>query len=316
MNTFKEIRDKINSAQSILITAHINPDGDAVGASLSLTQALLNEGKNVRCVFQDMVPTNTKFLKNIDLIEKYNENIIYNQELIISLDSASLERIGKLKKIYLEKDSINMDHHISNTMYGNLNYVDNISSASEIIYNFLKFSEIKIDKLIAESLYVGLINDTGNFKHKNVTSKTFEMAGDLISYGIDNSYIVREFFNKKSMTSIRLKAHALSNMKFSAMHKLSYYVMTKDILDRFGGKKEDTEGIVEELLALDSAEVSLFLREDEIGYIKGSMRSKSLDVNEIANLFNGGGHKLAAGFSSRLNPKDIIAKIMENIDYK
>ena len=315
MNSFKEIQEQIESANNIIITAHINPDGDAVGASLALTQVLLNKGKNVRCVLQDLPPVNTKFLKNINLIEKYNENILYRPDIIISLDSATIDRIGKMKKIYGNFKSINIDHHVSNTYYGNLNYVENVSSTSEIIYDFIKFCGYELDKEIAESLYVGLVNDTGNFKHKNVTAKTFSMAGDLINHGVDNSYIVREFFNKKSLTAIKLKAHALVNMKFSAIHKLSYYVMTKDVLDSFGGKKEDTEGIVEELLALDSAEVSLFLREDEIGYIKGSMRSKSVDVNKIANSFNGGGHKLAAGFSSRMDKLEIIQKVMDCIHY-
>lgn len=312
---FKKIKEKIDSVENIMITAHINPDGDAVGASLALTQALIDSGKNARCVFQDSPPDNTHFLENIDLIEKYNENILYRPNLIISLDSATIERIGKLKKVYENCESINIDHHISNTNYGNINYVNPVSSTSEIVYNFLEYAKYKIDKKIGSSLYLGLVNDTGNFRHNNVTKDTFEMAGDLIDIGVDNSYIVREFLSRKSLTAIRLKAHALQNMKYSAIHKLTYYAMTKDVLDMYGARKEDTEGIVEELLALDLAEISLFLREDEIGYIKGSMRSKSVDVNKIAGTFNGGGHKLAAGFSSRMTIRDIIEQVMKEIHY-
>lgn len=314
MNNFQEIKNKIEKSNYIIVTAHINPDGDAIGAGLALTLALKKIGKKVRFVLQDSYPKTTLFLKNIELAERYSENENYDNDLTICVDCATDERLGATKALLKNKDSINIDHHISNTKYGTLNYVETVSSTSEIIYSLLKYCNIELDTAIGEALYTGLVNDTGNFQHDNVTEKTFEMAGDLIRCGVNNSKVVREFMRTKTFAAIKLMGKAMSDMKFDSEKKLAYYFMTKEELDKYSGKKEDTEGIVEELLSLREAEASLFLREDQKGVIKGSMRSKnSIDVNVIAGIFNGGGHKKAAGFTSTLPSEVIIKTVLEKL---
>ena len=314
MNSFQEIKDEIDKCKNIIITAHINPDGDAIGAGLALTLALKKYGKNVRFVLQDKNPDTTNFLEGIELIEIYDKNNCYENDLTICVDCATKERLGETQALLENKKSINFDHHISNTLYANLNCVKNISSTSELIYNFLKESNIVLDKSIGEALYTGLVNDTGNFKHDNVTENTFKMAADLKKLGVENSKIVREFMNTKTLSAIKLMGKAMFEMKFDKDKKLAYYFMTREDLDMYKGRKEDTEGIVEKLLSLDEAEVSLFLREDTKGVIKGSMRSKNdIDVNKIAAIFNGGGHTKAAGFTSNFAGDKIIEIVLENL---
>lgn len=314
MNNFIDIKNKIQESKKIVVTAHINPDGDAIGAGLALTLGLKKMGKNVRFVLQDNPPSNVGFLKKISLVEVYNESIIYSNDLTISVDCATLERMGNTKKLMKNRNTINIDHHISNTLFAEINYVENISSTSEIIYSLLRFLEVEIDIDMGECLYTGLVNDTGNFQHDNVTEKTFQMAGYLKNIGVNNSKIVREFFNNKSFSAIRLIGKAMYEMNFNIEKKLAYYFMNKESLEEFAGKKEDTEGIVEKLLSLKEAEVSLFLREDKKGIIKGSMRSKhDIDVNKIARLFNGGGHIKAAGFTSELSSNEIIDIVLNNL---
>ncbi len=314
MNTFLEIRDKIFSEDNIVVISHVNPDGDAIGSGLALTLGLKKIGKNVRFILQDKYPDSVKFLNEINIVEQYNENNEYKFDLAICVDGATDHRLGKAKELLKNRFVINIDHHISNTLYGNLNYVEEISSTSELIYKFLKFCEIDIDINMAEALYTGLVNDTGNFSHDNVTEKTFEMAAELKRIGASNSKVVREFFNTKSLPAIKLLGIAMYEMEYNENKKLAYYFMSKETLDKYNGRKEDTEGIVEKLISFKEAEVSLFLREDKIGVIKGSMRSKhDIDVNEIASIFGGGGHRKAAGFTSELPAEEIIKKVLERL---
>lgn len=314
MNTFLEIKDKIFSEDNIVVISHVNPDGDAIGSGLALTLGLKKIGKNVRFILQDKYPDSVKFLNEINIVEQYDENNEYKFDLSICVDGATDDRLGKAKELLKDRFVINIDHHISNTLYGKLNYVEEISSTSELIYKFLKFCEIDIDINMAEALYTGLVNDTGNFSHDNVTEKTFEMAAELKRIGASNSKVVREFFNTKSLPAIKLLGIAMYEMEYNENKKLAYYFMSKETLDKYNGRKEDTEGIVEKLISFKEAEVSLFLREDKIGVIKGSMRSKhDIDVNEIASIFGGGGHRKAAGFTSELPAEEIIKKVLERL---
>lgn len=314
MNTFLEIKDKIFSEDNIVVISHVNPDGDAIGSGLALTLGLKKMGKNVRFILQDKYPDSVKFLNEINIVEQYDENNEYKFDLSICVDGATDDRLGKAKELLKDRFVINIDQHISNTLYGKLNYVEEISSTSELIYKFLKFCEIDIDINMAEALYTGLVNDTGNFSHDNVTEKTFEMAAELKRIGASNSKVVREFFNTKSLPAIKLLGIAMYEMEYNENKKLAYYFMSKETLDKYNGRKEDTEGIVEKLISFKEAEVSLFLREDKIGVIKGSMRSKhDIDVNEIASIFGGGGHRKAAGFTSELPAEEIIKKVLERL---
>lgn len=316
MDNFLKIKERIMESRNILITSHVNPDGDAIGSGLALMKGIekLNKNCNVRFVLQDKTPDRIKFLKLEKRAEIYNPQEKYIFDLAVCVDSATLERTGTVKELIENCEKINIDHHISNPCYGQLNYVEDISSTSEVVYKFLKFTETEIDIDMAEALYTGLVNDTGNFKHSNATEKTFQMAGDLVSIGVDNSKIVREFLNTKSMAAIKLLGQAMYEMKFDEEKKLVYFFLSYKDMQKVNGRKEDTEEIVETLVSYEKAEVSLFLREDKPGVIKGSMRSKyDVNVNEIASIFGGGGHIKASGFTSTLPHEEIIKKVLEKL---
>lgn len=316
MESFLEIKNKIMESKKILITAHVNPDGDAIGAGLALLSGIEKFNKNceVKFVLQDKTPDRVRFLELEKRAEIYDTNKKYDIDLAICVDSATLTRIGDVEKAIKNVFTINIDHHISNPKYGNINYVENVSSTSEIIYKFLKFLNVEIDINIGEALYTGLVNDTGNFKHDNVTEETFKMAGYLVKIGVNNSKIVREFLNTKSMAAIKFLGQAMYEMKFDEKKKLAYFYLSNEDFMKNGGRKEDTEEIVENLVSYEKAEVSLFLREDTIGVIKGSMRSKhDIDVNTIAGTFGGGGHRKASGFTSELSADEIVRTILEKL---
>lgn len=316
MQEFLKIKEIITKSKNILLTSHVNPDGDAIGSGLALMRGVekINPQCKIRFVLQDKTPDRTKFLKLEKRAEIYNPNEKYEFDLAICVDSATLERTGTVKELIKDSYMINIDHHISNPKYADVNYVENVSSTSEIIYNFLKSLDIEIDIDMAEALYTGLVNDTGNFKHSNSTKYTFQMAGDLVDIGVDNSKVVREFLNTKSMAAIKLLGQAMYEMKFNEEKKLAYFFLSYEDMKAVHGRKEDTEEIVENLVSYEKAEVSLFLREDKPGVIKGSMRSKfHVNVNDIAAIFGGGGHIKASGFTSELPAQEIVQKVLEKL---
>lgn len=312
----KEIKEKIEQSDNIIIVGHVNPDGDTVGAGLALLLGLEKKypNKKIDFVLQDNVPQNIAFLKGSNKIKKTEDVADLNYDLAIFVDSATIERVGKVAGIVGDIFKINIDHHISNPKYGDINIVKDISSTSEIMYSILKELDIEITLEIGEAIYLGLVNDTGNFAHSNVTDKTFLVASELMSLGVNNNKIVNDFFKTKSYERMKVLGKALSEMVFVEEKKLMYFYLSFDALRSLNAIKDDTEGIVEELINYSGSEVSLFLREEESGKIKGSLRSKhNIDVNRIAGIFNGGGHIKAAGFTTELPPEEIIKKVVESL---
>ena len=326
---FEKIIEKIRESERIIIVSHVNPDGDAVGAGLGLLLALhkLNEKlksedeefmeKVVRFVLDDSIPRNLRFLQGSEMIEKdeYVQSK-YEFDLAICIDASTKERIGSATR-HLERSKfvINIDHHVSNTMYGDINYVEDISSSSEIIYSLIKEMGVEPTLEIGEALYTGLVNDTGNFAHSNVTPATLMMAAELMEKGVDNSKIVREFFQNKNLPSLKIMGMALQEMVYLPEKKLTYFYLSKEALDSVGALKEDTEGIVNLINSYNESEVSLFLIGKADGNIKGSMRSKTdADVNKIAAAFGGGGHVKAAGFTAEgMTVEEILEKVLNKL---
>lgn len=214
---FKEIKNIIEKNQNIILTAHVNPDGDAVGSGLGLFLTLKEnyKDKNIRFVLQDNIPYTTKFLKGSEEIEVYDKDKKYSCDLLIFLDSATRDRTGETGKNIESKITINIDHHVSNPLYADINCVITYSSStSEIIYNFIKYMNYKFSLSVAEALYLGLVNDTGNFSHSNVKVGTMQMATDLIAMGVNNNYIVTNFLNSNSYQTLKMMGEALRNFEF------------------------------------------------------------------------------------------------------
>ena len=324
MGNLSEIADEIKKAQNIAITAHINPDGDCLGSALALALILdrynkknfqdeIYKMKNVRIVLDDKLP---KFMGNFServLIEYYPHFKMKDLDLLIAVDSANIERIGRVAELRKEaKKTINIDHHVSNTKYGDINYVKESPSTAEIIYRFLELFDVKLDREIAQFLYLGIINDTGNFSHGNVTPETFFTSGKLLETGIENNKLKNILFGV-SEGKAKLLGKVYTDKIIDEKLKFVYYYLSNEELENLNISKDETDGISETLLEIEGMEASLFLREEPDGKIKGSMRSRNFyDVNEAAAHFEGGGHIKAAGFY--VNEKsEIIIKELKKI---
>ena len=310
LNKIKEEIDKYNN---IVLSAHINPDGDAFGALFAFKFMIekYDPSKKVDIVIQYELP---KFIKKFEeskyVKSEYNDEEV---ELVIMLDTANMERAAINNEIFkIAKNTINIDHHVSNTKYLNINYVENISSASELLYKFLDVFDIELDSQIAKFMYLGIINDTGNFRHSNVTKETFYIASKLMEVGINNREISSILFSR-SVGKAKIFGMALQEFKYIKDIELAYFILTKDEMNKLGVTDDETDGISELLAGIDDVEISIFIRQDENLNWKGSIRSKHVDVNKLASNFNGGGHKLAAGFRFNGDIQYILNKIIENL---
>ena len=283
------ILDEINKSNKILILAHEKPDGDAVGSSFAMYHFLKNINKIVDISLID-VPSCFNYIKNFNIIKQIPDK---DYDLCIVLDCSKKERIA-IKEGLLPENIINIDHHYTNTNFGKINYAkSDLSSCAEVLYYLFK-DTYDIDSVIGECLLTGIITDTGGFANDNVLPSTLDMASDLVKTGADFHKVYYNAISKQTKNQFELYNIARERLVFYANGKISYTYITKEDIDRLKCSKGDHEGIVDIGRNIDGVEVSIFIHEDN-GY-RVSLRSNGkIDVSEIAILFDGGGHKMAAG---------------------
>jgi phosphoesterase RecJ-like protein len=312
------ILKRIKESNRIAITFHESPDGDSLGSSLALMQGLRKIGKEVYILSKEKTPEAFMFLPCSEEIEGLNCETIFGTECVIVLDCGDVKRINaNLNFENRDYTLVNIDHHLSNELYADLNYVDpNAAAVSEIVYQMLRILGVEIDKAMAVCLYTSLITDTGSFRYSSTTSVTHTIAGDLINTGIDFSEIHRIVFENKKFPRIKFYGKAIEKMELVG-DKICMVTITKDMLVQNGTKKDtDTSDIIAFAMQIDTVEVGVLIKETETG-IKASLRSKSkVDVRKIAEVFGGGGHIKAAGLAikdkSMEEAKALILKEIEN----
>lgn len=309
------ISDFLNNVNTLCITGHVHPDGDCVGSTLGLYSYIRKNFPEIEVDIYLEAPTDKlSFVANFD---KINSDYPYHApyDLMICLDAASLSRIGKAEKYFkAAKHTVNIDHHISNTMYADENYVEgSSSSASEVIYGFL--DEEKLDRDIAIALYTGIIYDTGVFKYRATSPDTMMIAGKLMKFDIPTDEIIDESFYSKSYEENRIFGYAVLNSKLTCGGKVIYSSLTKKDMDDFHVSSKELEGIVPQLRLTQGVVVAIFAYETPAGDIKVSLRSNEpFDVNEVACLFGGGGHIRASGLNMQGKIEDCIEKIVAEIE--
>jgi phosphoesterase RecJ-like protein len=310
----KNLVDFLNQKGSFLITSHIEPDGDAIGALIAISMQLEKMSKKTYILSAEPVPERYRFLKYWEKVntKKPDKNIHF--DAAIFLDVADTKRVSWVYEFIKEKTLpvLNIDHHESNTLFGKVNYVDkHASSTCECIYNI--FSELKIDMSIeiCECIATGIITDTGRFSFKNTGERTFRICSELSHCGVDFYSLTNKIYHTRSVKSIRLLSSVLSTLKVK--NGIAFIRLTREMLKNIGAREEESEGFVNFILSIRDIKAAAFLREKSNGKTRVSLRSKSegLDVNKIAYEFNGGGHKNAAGFRSTKEP-DILEKEIVN----
>lgn len=294
----QDIVKKIRESNEIALFVHENPDGDAIGSIIALTNALRGLGKNA-LGFIEFNPDNYKFLlEDVNFIKEYKDlDLEKKYELCISLDCGSVERTGIAKSIFNNaKSTINIDHHITNSLFGNLNYIDaKASSTGEVIFELIKELGAEIDKSIAGALYVSIISDTGMFRYNNTTQRTFKIAGELLGIGIDISLITRKAFYETSIERTKCLAKVLDSLDIYIDGKVGIMHIKNEDVEKFDIDDQDLEGMVDFARNIRGTEVGIFIKPRGKEY-KVSLRSNGrINVVNIAEKFGGGGHIYAAG---------------------
>jgi phosphoesterase RecJ-like protein len=282
----------IKKNQSFIILPHLKPDGDAIGSSLALAKGLKKINKNVKIISLDAVPYDVKFLDCEDLL--VNSIDMESVDIVFALDSSDIGRLEDRKE-FLVKPIVNIDHHKTNTLYGELNLVkEDACSTGEIIYNLLNNLKIDIDSDIATDLYTAIASDTGNFMYSNTTAKTHEIAAELITKGIDVAEISMYLYQNIPLNKFKFNTEVLNKVEFYFDSKVALVTISKELKDKY--KNDNTDSIVESIRNIEGVEVAILIDERK-NIAKISMRSKKdIDVSSIALKNGGGGHVNAAGF--------------------
>lgn len=310
--TLDVILEEIKKAKKIVILTHEGPDGDAIGSSLATGLALEELEKDVDIIIPEY-PRMFNFMPGIEKIKEKTE--IENYDLAIALDCAD-NKILKGHEKYFEnaKMKIVIDHHGSNTMYGDINFINPVAPACcQILIGMFEYLGINVDKDIGTCIMTGIITDTGGFCY-NATSETFEFASEILRKGVNISNIFRKSLQTKTKANFELNKIAMERMEFFEDGKIAFTYITHDDENKANATLGDHEGIVDIGKNIENVEVSIFLHEVENKGFKVSLRSlEYVDVANIAIMFGGGGHKKAAGAYINGTAEQIKNKIVQEV---
>ena len=307
--TKEEAASMLLSMDNILIFAHENPDGDAVGSTCALCKGLVSLGKKA-AVWLEGTPKNDV---------KYTDGILFDNsfmpEHIVSVDTADRKILcasaeGFDKNVEVE---LAIDHHYSNTLYAQNTYLDDeAAAAGEAVYDILREMNVQITKDMAECIYVAVSTDTGCFRYSNTTAKTFRTAADMLSFGIDSGEINRVQFETKTKEYAEIEKMALSGMQMHFDGKCAIIVLTHEMYVKSGALDSETQALSALPRQIEGVYVGITMKEKEEGLFRISIRTNApADASEIASHLDGGGHKMAAGCSFRGTKEDAEKAVLE-----
>lgn len=310
--TLDNILEEIKKANTIAILTHENPDGDAIGSSLAMYMALEKIGKKADLIIPEL-PKAYKFLPKTEEIKKEGNSEAY--DLAISLDCATIKMLNGWSNYFeTAKVKITIDHHGTNTMYGDINFVNPDSPAcSQILINVIEYFGVEIDKEIGSAILTGIITDTGGFGYKSTIPETFEFTSKLMKKGVNVSDIYKKSLRTKSRANFELGRRTMDRLEFIEDGKIVFTYITKQDIEEVNAESGDFEGIVEDIRDIEGVEVSIFVRETEKGF-KASLRSnKYVNVSDVCLMFGGGGHIHAAGCMITQNLEQVKEKLVNEV---
>lgn len=310
--TLDNILEEIKKAEKIVILTHEHPDGDAIGSSLAMYHALKAFGKNPDVV----IPVHSKVFNCLPGVEDIKtESNIENYDLAISLDCATIKMLnGFVNYFENAKVKVCIDHHSTNTMFGDYNYVNPAAPAcAQILLVILEYFGIEMTKEIGTCILAGIITDTGGFKYQGVTAETFEFVAWLLNKGVNVSSIYRQVLEVKTKPNFELHRIANNRVEFFEDGKIAYTYITAEDEAKVGAESGDHEGIVEIGRCVEGVEVSIFIRQTEKG-CKISLRSNDyVNVADACSIFGGGGHSRAAGATIQGTIEQAKEKVLSEV---
>lgn len=312
METLEQIAERIKKAKSVVIMTHMRPDGDAYGSALALACALDDLKIPYQVCVESDAPSNLVFLDGLERVTKKPKG---EYDLIVAVDCSDETRLGMLENCFLTAkrkniDTINVDHHISNTRFAKYNYVRQCAANCMNMATLISYMGVSFDQKMAEYLLVGLMTDSGNFSHDDVTEETFLLGAKLIATGVDISRFHYQLFKKQPKARAALYAKVMDKIRYFHEDQFAVIVISQEKINECGADYGMTEGFVDFPLNVDTVEVAASILEVKKGQYKISLRSKKYaDVNQIAGVYGGGGHVRAAGCMLFGEIEEVIDKL-------
>ncbi|NQT23297.1 MAG: bifunctional oligoribonuclease/PAP phosphatase NrnA [Candidatus Omnitrophica bacterium] len=309
------IIDAIRKHDRFLITSHVNPEADALGSQLAMYELIKSLGKEAFCVHSDKVPAHYKFLPGAENIKRTVKKG-FNFDAVVALDCPTAKRTGRIKQFFKKaKIVINIDHHVSNTKFGDVNWVSPAaSSCGEMVYTLYKKMGVAIGKKSALYIYIAILTDTGSFNYSNTSGVTHEIVSDLLGYGLKPHDISRDIYENKTVSEVKLLGKVIATLKTDTSGKIALIICTKKMLKDAKSGSHATENFINYARSIKLVDIAVFIKEDlkKRKAFHVSFRSKgSVDVNAIANFFGGGGHRNASGCTICGTLADVKRKILE-----
>jgi phosphoesterase RecJ-like protein len=305
----------IDGYQNFVIGCHVHPDGDAIGSLLALGMVLKNSGKQVELVCLEGIPTVYRFLEGYEMI-KTRIDPEFIPEVLICVDCAEKDRTAIPEAIWKVPDLlvVNLDHHITNTRFGNLNIVmPEAAATGELVYRILQKGNFPLDTMIATALYTAIATDTGFFRYDSTSAFTLETASWLVKhYQVRPAKVAEHVHEEKSFNSIRLLGELLSRIQLGLGGKVAWVVLDQALMNQYPVENDETEGYVNYARSIEGVEIGIIFKELKPNEFKLSWRSsEAVDVSKLAAYFGGGGHARAAGCNIN-GPVDQVVEMVLN----
>jgi phosphoesterase RecJ-like protein len=295
----EDIGAVISANQSFLLMSHVRPDGDAIGSQIALGFSLMAMGKQVYLVNEDGVPESLEFLKGSEKVTLPPKDAL-EVDVAIALDTATKSRLGdgSLHAASKAKVWLNIDHHLSNPAYGDINLIDARKPATgQIVYELIKALDYPIPNETRDAIYVAVSTDTGSFQYGSARADTYELGADLIQRGLDVGKINADTYDNHPYRRLELIRALLNTLQISEDGQLAYWELLDKTRVDLALQSDDSEGLIDMIRSVKGVRIAVFFEELPDGKIRVSMRSKDSGVNvcNVAMEFGGGGHALAAG---------------------
>jgi len=306
-----EILDVIKKSNNVAICCHIRPDADCLGSASALKSALLKLGKTVDIFCDSEVSENYLFLPHIDKINP----LIGVYDTLIAVDCADLPRTGRFAELFRNhENSLSIDHHLFNSAaFTKYEIKEDVSSTAEILYDFINAIGVEIDKDMATGLYAGMSSDTGGFMHSNTTAELHSIVGKIMHLIPNVDEINYYLFKKRTLGQVELLKTALNNLTYICDKKVAITYLTDRDFKRTDTINSETFGIVDMCTNIENIEIGILISEKSRNLYSCSLRGRNRNVALVAEVFGGGGHKLAAGCNIFGSYKSVISKLEKAI---
>ena len=295
---WQPVLDAVQEAKQIHIIAHVNPDADTIGSQLAVYHALKSMGK---CVFmhnRDVAPYICRYLPAVHEISHGEiPNEIASSDLVIAVDAGSMGRLGMDSAYFEGKTLMNIDHHASNTLYGDINVVDaRYCATGAMIYDLLQYLHVPLDPSSAAAIYAAVLTDTASFRLASVSADVHRMTADLIDAGADVALAAQSIYQSHKPARFELLKYALDSLEIRHDGRTAWISVAHDLYEKTDLCGEDSEGFIDYARSIEGVDVAIFIREEKSQEWKISFRAKApCDVGVVAEKLGGGGHQYAAG---------------------